>query len=173
MGILLVAAFATLVGFGLLFLIGKTQPISPAAPENLLRADLTESAWVRRYGVEGLQRPLVMLFTEMGFAPERCERGGSTVDLFANDPTPIKGGRIYVHGVLGGFSPVDGDEVRQLIATARPEFVGTGSPPLRPPPAPSSWGRGSTFRSGASPPPPATPRAVRPSISSTAMSWGK
>jgi len=126
MGILVVAAFATLVGFALIFLIGKNQPISPAAPENLLRGDLTESAWVRRYGVEGLQRLLVTLFAEMGFNPERCERGPSTVDLFANDPTPIKGGRIYVHGILGETQPVDGDEVRNLIDTARAEFVGKG-----------------------------------------------
>ncbi|MFL5433699.1 MAG: restriction endonuclease [Myxococcales bacterium] len=126
MGILVVAAVATLIGFGLILLIGRNQPVSPAAPENLLRGDLTDSAWVRRYGVEGLQRLLVMLFTEMGFAPERCERGGSTVDLFANDPTPIRGGRIYVHGILGGAQPVDGDEVRNLIDTARAEFVGKG-----------------------------------------------
>src|SRR5207237_1578572 len=126
MGILVVAVVATMVGFALILLIGKNQPVSPAAPENLLRGDLTESAWVRRYGVEGLQRLLVMLFTEMGFAPERCERSPSTVDLFANDPTPIKGGRIYVHGILGGAQPVDGDEVRNLIDTARAEFVGKG-----------------------------------------------
>jgi hypothetical protein len=68
-----------------------------------------------------------MLFTEMGFNPERSERGVGTVDLFANDPTPIRGGRVYVHGLLGppGVS-VDADEVRNLIETARAEFVGKG-----------------------------------------------
>src|SRR3954470_12240844 len=126
MGILVVAAAATLVGFALILFIGRNQPISPAAPENLLRADLTESAWVRRYGVEGLQRLLLTLFAEMGFNPERCERGTATVDLFANDPTPIKGGRIYVHRVLGAEGPVQGDEVRNLIHTARAEYVGKG-----------------------------------------------
>src|SRR3954464_9944075 len=126
MGILVVAAFATLIGFGLILLIGRNQPVSPAAPENLLRGDLTDSAWVRRYGVEGLQRLLVMLFTEMGFAPARGERGGAGGDLFAAPPTPIGGGRIYVHGILGGGQPVDGDEVRNLIDTARAEFVGKG-----------------------------------------------
>src|SRR3981081_4444063 len=110
MGILVVAVLATIVGFALIFLIGRGQPVSPAAPENLGRADLTDSAWVRKYGVEGLQRLLVTLFTEMGFNPERCERGSGAIDLFANDPTPIKGGRIYVHGVLGNEQPVDGDE---------------------------------------------------------------
>ena len=126
MGILVVAVLATLVGFALILLIGRGQPVSPAAPENLGRGDSTDAAWVRRYGAEGLQRLLVTLFTEMGFHPERCERGAATVDLFANDPTPIKGGRIYVHGVLGMDGPVEGDEVRNLIDTARAEYVGKG-----------------------------------------------
>jgi restriction endonuclease Mrr len=126
MGILIVAVLATLVGFALIFLIGRGQPVSPAAPENLGRGDSTETAWVRKYGAEGLQRLLVTLFTEMGFQPERSERGSASVDLFANDPTPIKGGRIYVHGVLGQDGPVEGDEVRNLIDTARAEYVGKG-----------------------------------------------
>jgi restriction endonuclease Mrr len=126
MGILIVAALATLVGFILIFLIGRGQPISPAAPENLGRGgSATDTSWVRNYGIEGLQRLLITLFTEMGFHPERSERGDSSVDLFATDPTPIKGGRIYVHGLLGD-GPVDGDEVRNLIDTARAEFVGKG-----------------------------------------------
>ena len=126
MGILVVAVLATLLGFALIFLIGRGQPVSPAAPENLGRGDATDTAWVRRYGSEGLQRLLVTLFTEMGFQPERSERGDASVDLFANDPTPIKGGRIYVHGVLGLEGPVEGDEVRNLIDTARAEYVGKG-----------------------------------------------
>ena len=126
MGILVVAVLATLVGFALIFLIGRGQPVSPAAPENLGRGDSTETVWVRKYGPEGLQRLLVTLFTEMGFNPERSERGTGGVDLFANDPTPIKGGRIYVHGVLGADGPTEGDEVRNLIDTARAEYVAKG-----------------------------------------------
>ncbi len=61
----------------------------------------------------------------MGFNPERSERGTSSVDLFANDPTPIRGGRLYVHGVLGAPGvPTDADEVRNMIESARAEFVG-------------------------------------------------
>ena len=127
MGILIVAAVATAVGFLLILLIGKGQPVSPAAPENLARLEQGEVGWVRGYGVEGLQRLLLTLFTEMGFHPERSERGTSTVDLFANDPTPIRGGRLYVHGLLGAPGvPTDADEVRNCIETARAEFVGKG-----------------------------------------------
>lgn len=127
MGILIVAVVATCVGFLLILLIGKNQPISPAAPENLAREEHTTTGWVRGYGIEGFQRLLLTLFTEMGFHPEWSERGSATVDLFANDPTPIRGGRVYVHGHLGRAGvPVDVEEVRNCIETARAEFVGKG-----------------------------------------------
>ncbi len=127
MGILIVAAVATAVGFLLILLIGRGQPVSPASPQNLARDAQGAISWVRGFGIEGLQRLLLTLFTEMGFNPERSERGSATVDLFANDPTPIRGGRLYVHALLGmpGI-PTDADEVRNMIDTARAEFVGKG-----------------------------------------------
>ena len=127
MGILIVAAAATALGFLLILFIGRGQPVSPAAPENLLRAEgHGEMAWVRGYGIEGFQRLLLTLFTEMGFHPERSERGRTSVDLFANDPTPIRGGRLYVHGLFDGKGATDADEVRTMIESARAEFVGKG-----------------------------------------------
>jgi hypothetical protein len=127
MGILIVAVVATALGFLLIFLIGRGQAVSPAAPENLARDGHGEMSWVRSFGVEGFQRLLLTLFTEMGFNPERSERGPTTVDLFANDPTPIRGGRVYVHGLFGRPDvPTDADEVRNMIDTARAEFVGKG-----------------------------------------------
>ena len=125
MGILVVAVVATLIGFLLILLIGRGQPVSPAAPENLAREDRGATAWVREFGIEGFQRLLLTLFTEMGFHPERSERGKGSVDLYANDPTPIRGGRLYVHGFFGApGEAVDADEVRNCIETARAEFVG-------------------------------------------------
>ena len=127
MGILIVAVVATAVGFLLILLIGRGQPVSPAAPENLAREGHGEVSWVRGFGVEGFQRLLLTLFSEMGFSPERSERGSATVDLFASDPTPIRGGRLYVHGLFGQAGvPTDADEVRNMIETARAEFVGKG-----------------------------------------------
>src|SRR5436305_9317989 len=126
MGILVVAAVATGVGFLLILLMGKGEPVSPASPENLAAEGAGQMSWVRGYGVEGFQRLLLTLFTEMGFHPERSERGSASVDLFANDPTPIRGGRLYVHGLFADQGPTDADEVRNTIESARAEFVGKG-----------------------------------------------
>lgn len=126
MGILIVAVLATVVGFILILLIGRGQPVSPAAPENLQKAGgLTDLSWVRQFGIEGYQRLLITLFTEMGFHAERSERGPESVELFANDPTPIRGGRIYVQGFFGQAN-VEAEDVRNLIETARAELVGKG-----------------------------------------------
>lgn len=127
MGILIVAVVATAVGFILILFIGRNQPISPASPLNLAREGQGDMAWVRGYGIEGFQRLLLTLFAEMGFHPERSERGQSSVDLFVNDPTPIRGGRLYIHGVLGPPGvPADAEEVRNTIESARAELVGKG-----------------------------------------------
>ena len=127
MGLLIVAAAATIIGFLLILLIGKGQPVSPAAIDKPRLAAAGELDWVRPFGVEGFQRLILTLFTEMGFHPERSERSASTIDLYANDPTPIKGGRLYVRGVLTGIGQDLGDdEVRNLIETARAESVGKG-----------------------------------------------
>jgi hypothetical protein len=127
MGILIVAVVATVIGFVLILFIGRNQPISPASPLNLAREGHGDMAWVRGYGIEGFQRLLLTLFTEMGFHAERSERGPASIDLYANDPTPIRGGRIYVRGVLSPpGAPTDAEEVRNLIETARAESVGKG-----------------------------------------------
>ena len=127
MGILIVAALATVVGFLLILMIGRGQPVSPASPANLAREGQGELSWVRGYGIEGFQRLLLTLFAEMGFHPERSERGSRTVDLFVNDPTPIRGGRLYVQGLLFAPGvPVDAEEVRNLIESARAELVAKG-----------------------------------------------
>ena len=127
MGILLVAFGATVVGFLLIILIGKNQPVSPAAIDKPRASAEGELDWVRGFGVEGLQRLLLTLFTEMGFHAERSERSTTAVDLYANDPTPIKGGRVYVRGVLTPAGENLGDdEVRNLLEAARAESVGKG-----------------------------------------------
>jgi hypothetical protein len=127
MGILVVAFFATGVGFLLILLIGRGQPISPASPANLVKEGQGELSWVRGFGIEGFQRLLLTLFSEMGFHPERSERGSRSVELFVNDPTPIRGGRLYVHGLFGRpGEAADAEEVRNTIESARAELVSKG-----------------------------------------------
>jgi restriction system protein len=125
MSIVIVAFGATVVGFLMMLLIGRGQPVSPAAPEGAPLDGSTDLAWVRGYGVEGFQKMLLRLFSEMGFEPERSELGRGTVDFWAVDPTPIRGGRIYVHGVFADPGvPVDAEYVISLVDTARGEYAG-------------------------------------------------
>jgi restriction endonuclease Mrr len=120
--IVIVAFVATLVGFVLIMLTGAGKHTSPASPQSAGGAELS---WVRDGGIERFEKMLLLLFGEMGFDPEQSNRGQGTVDFYAVDPTPIRGGRIYVRGVLPAAAvPVDADEVLTLIDTARAESVG-------------------------------------------------
>src|SRR5207248_11595350 len=94
MGILIVAVVATAVGFLLILLIGRGQPVSPAAPENLAREGHGAMPWVRGCGIEGFQRLLLTLFTEMCFDPERSERSKGTAGLFGTAPSHVAGGHL-------------------------------------------------------------------------------
>jgi len=124
-GLLLLAGVATVLGFALILLAGRGQRVSPAAsagPEEPAPADL---GWLRAGGAEALQRALRALFAEMGFTPEPGQEGGGAVEFQASDPTPIRGGRIYVRGLLSAEGgAVDADEVRTLLDAARAEAVG-------------------------------------------------
>jgi len=123
--ILIIVGVAMAVGFLLMLLIGRGQPLSPATLESGAREPSTDLAWVRSFGVEGFQRMLLKLFAEMGFDPERSERGEETVDFYAVDPTPIRGGRICVRGFFASPGvPVNGDEVRAILDTARGDGAG-------------------------------------------------
>jgi len=123
--VLVLVAAATLVGFLLILLAGRGQPISPASPGGAPQAEAGELAWVRTFGGEGYRRLLVALFGEMGFDAEPGRSGTETVEFQAVNPAPIRGGRILVHGVLASSgAAVAGDAVRLLLDTARAESVG-------------------------------------------------
>lgn len=122
--VLLLVAGAAALGFLLILLIGRGQRISPASAANAPMDEGTDLAWVRAHGVEGFERLLLRLFEEMGFQPGESERTEGTVAFHALDPTPIRGGRIYVHGILAAPGEhVDGDEVRAFADAARAEAV--------------------------------------------------
>jgi restriction endonuclease Mrr len=120
--IVIVVVVATLVGFLLILLAGSGKLGSSSASS--AGEGSTDLAWVRTYGVEGFERMLLTLFGEMGFSAERSDRAQGTVDFYAVDPTPIRGGRIYVRGVFDDrAAPIDAEEVLTLMDTARGESV--------------------------------------------------
>jgi Restriction endonuclease len=120
-----IIAVAAAVGFVLILVIGRGQPVSPAASTSVAAEERADLSWIRSHGVEGLERLLQRLFEEMGFEPGPAERTAASVAFWATDPRPIRGGRIYVHGVLARpGTRVDGDEVRALVDAARGEAAG-------------------------------------------------
>lgn len=121
--ILLVALFATGVGFLLMLLAGRGRRPEGGAGQSEGEAD--DLSWVRGHGTDGLHRLLAALLREMGFEVERREPGGGSADFHAVDPTPIRGGRVYVHGVVARPGvPVDAAEVRALAEAVRAEALG-------------------------------------------------
>jgi restriction endonuclease Mrr len=123
--LLVLALVAAAIGFVLILLAGRGQPVSPAALGGGGPEETADLAWVRTNGLEAFERLLMRLFEEMGFEAGTAERTDSSVAFWANDPRPIRGGRVYVHGVLTApGARVDGDEVRALADAARGELAG-------------------------------------------------
>jgi restriction endonuclease Mrr len=123
--LLVLVLVAAAVGFALILLAGRGQPVSPAALASGGPEEPPDLAWVRTNGLEGLERLLRRLFEEMGFETGASERTDASVAFWATDPRPIRGGRVYVHGFLvEPGARVDGDEVRSLADAARWESAG-------------------------------------------------
>jgi hypothetical protein len=121
MGVLLVAGIAVFVGFLLMALIGVGAPSNVSErPPDAARED----SWLSKLDPEKFAKLLRLLFAELKFSVERSEVDGKMIDLYAIDPTPIKGGPIYVRGVLLAPSGMVGEgEVRGGLDTARAEMV--------------------------------------------------
>ncbi len=119
MSIIFIALFGLVLGFVLIALISRTAPAAGAV------ATTGAEAWIAQLSPADFQKLLSRLFEEMKFNVESCTLRGGDVDLFAVNPTPITGARIYVRGV---FHPplgmVGEDEVRIALDTARAEMAG-------------------------------------------------
>jgi restriction system protein len=124
--LLVLVLVAAAVGFVLILLAGRGQPVSPAAAApGAPREEPSDLSWVRERGPDAFERLLRRLFEEMGLEPGASERADASVWFAASDPRPIRGGRVYVQGLAsppGGR--VDGDEVRALADAARAEGAG-------------------------------------------------
>jgi len=125
MGILLIGVGALVVGFLLILLISATAP----RPEDLATGGAGETdlphSWIARLDPESFGRLLTELFEELKFNVEDVRVAGGVVDLFAINPTPITGGKIYIRGVCHPPLGVVGEEdVRMALETARAEMAG-------------------------------------------------
>lgn len=120
MSIILTAAVALLIGFVLIAIISKTAPKAGRAIDGG-----GPDGWIARVEPEAFARLLELLFTELKFEIESTHRRGGDVDLFAVNPTPITGARVYVRGVFHPPLGMVGDEeIRIALETARAEMAG-------------------------------------------------
>jgi hypothetical protein len=127
-GILLIGVGALIGGFLLILLISATSPRAGEAGgvggEGLPDIEAAHS-WIARLDAHDLGTLLTMLFSELKFEVDSSRVSGTGVDLFATNPTPITGGRIYIRGVTHPpLGIVDEEEVRSSLETARAELAG-------------------------------------------------
>lgn len=119
MAIILIALVGLAAGFVLIAFISKAAPSAAAV------AAAAGDNWITRLSPEEFQRLLAALFTEMKFDLDSSALRGGDVDLFAVNPAPITGARIYVRGLLHPpLGLVGEDEVRIALETARAEMAG-------------------------------------------------
>ena len=122
MHILLIGVGGLILGFVLIALLSLAPRPQDAGSES--GGDPAES-WISRLDAPDLGKLLGMLFAELKFDVEDSRVSEGVVDLFANNPTPITGGRIYIRGVAHPPLGVVGeDEVRNALETARAEMAG-------------------------------------------------
>jgi restriction system protein len=119
MSIVMLAGLSLLVGFLLIALISRTAPPIGSG------ADPGGESWLGRIPPKDFARLLSMLFSEMKFEIESSNLRAGDVDLFAVNPAPITGARIYVRGVCHPpLGLVGEEEVRIALDTARAEMAG-------------------------------------------------
>jgi hypothetical protein len=125
--VVIVAIAGLALGFIVILLISLTSPRqrdSSGAEGNGSARSLAHG-WISRLEADELARLLTMLFGELKYEVQDTRVGEGVVDLFAVNPTPITGGRIYVRGIAHPQQGTVGeDEVRVALDTARAEMAG-------------------------------------------------
>jgi hypothetical protein len=123
MSIVLIGIVGLALGLIIILLISIAAPRESAIPGSEL-AD-SPYGWIARLDANDLGKLLSMLFSELKFEVDDTRIGSGVVDLFATNPTPITGGRIYIRGISHPPLGIVGeDEVRVALDTARAEMVG-------------------------------------------------
>jgi len=141
MGILIIAVGGLALGFGLILLLSASAPKVEEGPHG---TEDSPHAWLARLDAPDMGKLLGQLFAELKFEVEDARVTGSVVDLFATNPTPITGGRVYIRGVCHPPLGVVGeDEVRVAMGERK-----SGPPAPHPGggPAPSASSSQISFR---------------------------
>jgi hypothetical protein len=124
--IVLIGVGGLVIGFVLILLLSLTS----AGRDGAQGADGEHAhdaphAWIARLSPQDLAKLLTELFGELKFEVEDTRIADGVVDLFAVNPTPITGGRIYIRGIAHPpLGRVGEDEVRVALETARAELAG-------------------------------------------------
>lgn len=127
MNIVIIGVVALILGFVVIVLISLTAPRQGegASPGANGSGEPAAHGWIARLDAKDLGKLLTLLFSELKFEVEDSRVSDSVVDLFAVNPTPITGGRIYIRGVSHPALGVVGEEeVRVALDTARAEMAG-------------------------------------------------
>jgi hypothetical protein len=124
--VVIVAIAGLALGFIVILLISLTSPRQEeSAGGGNGSAPALAHGWISRLDADQLGRLLTMLFGELKYEVEDARIGDGVVDLFAVNPTPITGGRIYVRGIAKPpLGTVGEEEVRVALDTARAEMAG-------------------------------------------------
>jgi restriction system protein len=120
--ILFIGVGGLVLGFLVILMLSFATPRPQGAAQ---AGDDSGAGWIAQLDAGELGRLLGMLFAELKFEVEDSRVSEGTVDLFAKNPTPITGGRVYIRGVAHPPLGVVGEEeVRVALDTARAEMVG-------------------------------------------------
>ncbi len=124
--VVIVAIAGLVLGFIVILLISLTSPRQQeSAVGGNGSAPSLAHGWISRLDADQFGRLLGMLFGELKYEVEDTRIGDGVVDLFAVNPTPITGGRIYVRGIAHpSLGTVGEEEVRVALDTARAEMAG-------------------------------------------------
>jgi hypothetical protein len=132
-GVIYLVLIGAVIGTVLVVLLVVAGPNPAARAPDL--ADVSpglgaDGAWLAGLSRDEFQRVLAMLFEEMKFdvTPLEGEVEAGAIAILADDPTPLRGGKMLVLGlptVASGI--VDSDVVRRVLELVRGEEVGKGA----------------------------------------------
>ena len=117
---------AVVLGFVLIALIGVTAPKKPLPDLHHLSGD---SSPLLDLDAEQLGKIVAVILDKMGLDLDRASGGrGGELEIFAENPTPVTGGKILVHCVPAPpeTGKVNGLRVARFVRAVRSAYVSKG-----------------------------------------------